>query len=102
MKSTCILSVWTKSESATPTQNKTKSHDQGHLYIEYFDSWSYYKIWNTAGHELQTSVPCTNMYLDILPTKYHEKLMAKTIFSISLLTFFPVISFKSSSVEEEH
>ena len=41
-----------------------------------------------------------NMYLDILPTKYHSELMAKGIFSISLLIFFPMISFKPSSVEE--
>ena len=34
-------------------------------------------------------------YLDILTTTYHEQLMAKVIFSISLLIFFPIIFFKS-------
>ena len=29
-----------------------------------------------------------NIYLNILPTTYHEELMAKVIFSISLLNFF--------------
>ena len=44
-----------------------------------------------------------NMYLDILPAKYHEELMAKVFFLISLLNFFfPMISFKFSSTEEEN
>ena len=41
-----------------------------------------------------------NIYLDILPTTYHEELLAKVIFSISLLNFFLMITFKPSSVEE--
>ena len=43
-----------------------------------------------------------NMYLDILPMNYHKELMAKVIFSISLLIFFPIISFKPLSAEEEN
>ena len=43
-----------------------------------------------------------NIYLDILPTTYHEELMAKVTFSISLLNFFPMISFKPSSAEEAY
>ena len=36
------------------------------------------------------------------PIKYHEEWMAKVIFSISLLNFFPMISFKPSSAKEEN
>ena len=43
-----------------------------------------------------------NIYLDILPTTYHKQLMVKVIFSISLLNFFPMITFKPSSVEEAY
>ena len=43
-----------------------------------------------------------NIYLDILPTTYHEQLMANVIFSISVLNFFPVITFKPSSIEEAY
>ena len=43
-----------------------------------------------------------NIYLDILPTTYHEELMAKVIFSISVLNFFPIITFKPSSIEEAY
>ena len=43
-----------------------------------------------------------NIYLDILPTTYHEELMAKVIFSISLLNFFPMITFKPFSAEEAY
>ena len=43
-----------------------------------------------------------NIYLDILPTTYHKELMAKVIFSISLLNFFSMITFKSSSVEKAY
>ena len=35
-----------------------------------------------------------NIYLDILPTTCHEELMAKVIFSISVLNIFPIITFK--------
>ena len=43
-------------ERAIPNQNKNKSRDEGHVYIEYFDSWSHYKIWNAAvQHELEAS-----------------------------------------------
>ena len=43
-----------------------------------------------------------NIYLDILPTTYHEELMAKVIFSISGLNFFPIITLKPSSIEEAY
>ena len=40
-----------------------------------------------------------NIYLDMQPTTYHEELMAKVYFSISLLNFFAIISFKPSSAQ---
>ena len=42
------------------------------------------------------------IFLDILPTTYHEELMTKVIFWISLLIFFPIISFKPSSADEAY
>ena len=43
-----------------------------------------------------------NINLDILPTKYYDELMAKIIFSISLLSFFLMVSFKPSCTEEAY
>ena len=43
-----------------------------------------------------------NIYLDILPTTYHEELIAKGSFFNFVIKFFPMISFKPSSVEEAY
>ena len=43
-----------------------------------------------------------NIFLDIPPTTYHEELMTKVIFWISLLIFFPIISIKPSSADEAY
>ena len=56
----------------------------------------YEMLWYNMNYKQMTR----NINLNILPTTYHEELMAKVIFSISLLNFFPMITFKPSSVEE--
>ena len=55
-ESTWILSIYTQSERVIANQNKSESHDKGHVYIKYIYSWRQYKISNAVEqHDLQTN-----------------------------------------------
>ena len=53
-------------------------------------------------HNMSYKQVTRNIYLGILSTMHHEELMAKVVFSISLLIFFPMITFKPSYAEETY